>query len=163
MKKPTPPNSTKEARQVVVQNRRARHEYHIIDTVEAGLVLVGTEVKSLRQGNVNLVDAFARIEDGEAWLYEMHVAPYEHGSRWNNDPRRPRKLLLHRREIDRLRGLVERKGYTLIPLSVYFRNGYAKVELALAAGKRLYDKREAIAKRDLERELARELQSRRRH
>lgn len=160
MKKPTK-SQPSEGRHVVLQNRRARHEYSIVDTVEAGLVLVGTEVKSLRNGKANLTDAFAKIEDGEAWLYEMHIAPYEHGSRWNPDPRRRRKLLLHRKEIDRLRGLVDRKGYTLVPLSIYFKRGYAKVELALAHGKRLYDKRESIAKRDLEREVAREVRGRR--
>lgn len=147
-------------RRIVVHNRKARHEYTIVETYEAGLALVGTEVKSLRSGNASLQDAFAKVEGAEVWLHNMHIAPYEQGSRWNQDPRRPRKLLLHRREIERLRGLVERKGYTLVPLSVYFRNGYAKVELALGAGKRLYDKREAIARRDVEREAARELHER---
>lgn len=149
--------SGSEGRHVVLQNRRARHEYTILETFEAGLVLAGTEVKSLRNGKANLQDAFGKIENGEAWLYNMHIAPYELGTRWNQDPRRPRKLLLHRREIDRLGGLVERKGYALIPLSVYFKHGYAKVELAVAVGKKLYDKREAIAKRDAAREAAREL------
>ncbi len=149
-----------DSRRIVVQNRKARHEYTIVETYEAGLALVGTEVKSLRSGNASLRDAFAKVEGAEVWLHNMHIAPYEQGSRWNQDPRRPRKLLLHRREIERLRGLVERKGYTLVPLSVYFRNGYAKVELALGAGKRLYDKREAIARRDVEREAARELHER---
>lgn len=148
-------------RKVVLQNRKARHDYHVVETYEAGIALVGTEVKSLRLGRANIQDAFAKVDGGEVWLHNMHIAPYDQGSRWNQDPRRDRKLLLHRREIERIRGQVERKGYTLIPLSVYFRNGYAKVELALCTGKKLYDKREAIARRDLEREEARELQHRR--
>jgi len=149
-----------DGRRIVLQNRRARHDYNIVETYEAGLALSGTEVKSLRGGNASLQDAFAKVDGAEVWLYNMHIAPYEQGSRWNLDPRRPRKLLLHRREIERLRGLVERKGYALIPLSVYFKNGYAKVELALGSGKRLYDKREAIARRDADREAARELHER---
>jgi len=149
-----------DGRRIVLQNRRARHDYNIVETYEAGLALSGTEVKSLRGGNASLQDAFAKVDGAEVWLYNMHIAPYEQGSRWNLDPRRPRKLLLHRREIERLRGLVDRKGYALIPLSVYFKNGYAKVELALGSGKRLYDKREAIARRDADREAARELHER---
>jgi SsrA-binding protein len=147
-------------RRIVVHNRKARHDYTIVETYEAGIVLVGTEVKSLRGGNASLQDAYGAVENGEVWLHNMHIAPYDQGSRWNAEPRRPRKLLLHRREIDRLRGNVERKGYALVPLRVYFRDGYAKLDLALGAGKRLYDKREAIARRDTDREAERELRSR---
>jgi SsrA-binding protein len=148
------------ARRVVITNRRARHEYDIGETFDAGLVLVGTEVKSLRAGRGSLQDAFGRIENGEAWLYHMHIPPYEQGSRWNTDPRRKRKLLLHRWEINRLRGALDQKGLTLVPLSVYFTRGHAKVELGLGKGKKLYDKREAIAKRDAQLEERRALTGR---
>lgn len=154
------PQRTEDDVKPVVTNRRARHDYFIEDTYEAGLVLVGTEVKSIRQGRVNLQDAYAEVKNGEAWLHNMHISPYAQGGRFNADPNRSRKLLLHRREIDRLRGLQEQKGLTLIPLSVYFRRGRAKVELGLARGKRQYDKRRAIAEKESRRELDRALAAR---
>lgn len=148
------------AKRVVHFNRRARHEYTIEETFDAGLALVGTEVKSIRAGKANLQDAFCRIENGEAWLYNMYIAPFEHGTHWNVEPRRRRKLLLHRREIATLRARMEQKGYALIPLSLYFQHGYAKVELGLGRGKKLYDRREDIAKRETDREAQRELAAR---
>lgn len=144
-----------EGRQVVASNRKARHEYHILDTWEAGLVLTGPEVKSIREGKVAFQDAFGRVERGEAWLYALHISPYDPANRWNADPVRPRKLLLNREEIRRLIGGVEEKGLTLIPLDLYFRGGYAKITLGLAKGKKLHDKRETIKKRDQEREARR--------
>jgi SsrA-binding protein len=147
-------------RKVVVANRRARHEYTITDTVEAGLVLTGTEIKSIRGGQAQLVDAYARIEDGEAWLYNMHVAPYEQAGRFNVDPRRRRKLLLKRQEIDRLYGKAQERGLTLIPTLLYLRRGFAKVELGIARGKKLHDRREAIAEREARREQERALAGR---
>lgn len=144
----------------VVTNRRARHEYFIDETIEAGLVLTGTEIKSIRNGKVQLVDAFARIENGEVWLYNMHVAPYEQGNRFNVDPRRTRKLLLHRAEIDRLYGKVNERGLTLVPVSVYFKKGRAKIEIGIARGKKLHDRRDAIADRDARREQERALSGR---
>jgi SsrA-binding protein len=138
-------------RKLVTANRRARHEYLIEDTIEAGLVLSGPEIKSIRAGKANLQDAYARVENGEAWLYNMHVAPYEQGNRFNVDPVRRRKLLLHRREIDRLMGKAQEKGLALVPLSLYLRHGFAKIELATARGKKLYDRREAIASREAQR------------
>lgn len=155
-----PQQHSRNERRVVITNRRARHEYDIGDTFEAGIVLAGTEVKSLRAGRGSLQDAFGRIENGEAWLYQMHIPPYEHGSHWNMEPRRKRKLLLHRWEIDKLRGALDQKGFALVPLSVYFDRGYAKVELGLGKGKKLYDKREAIAKRDAQLEERRALSQR---
>jgi SsrA-binding protein len=145
---------------VVVQNRKARHEYLILDTWEAGIVLSGTEVKSIRQGRANLKDSHARVEGGEVILYHVHISPYEEGGRYNANPVRPRKLLLHKKEIRKLQGRVEEKGLTLIPLKLYFKNGRVKVEIALARGKKLYDKREAIAKRDASREMEREFRKR---
>lgn len=147
---------------VVATNRRARHDYHIEETYEAGMVLTGTEVKSIRQGRLNLKDSFARIEKGEVFLYNMHVSPYSHGNRWNHEPTRTRKLLLRRDEIRRLVGKVQQQGLTLVPLKVYFTpRGHAKVELALARGKKLWDKRESIARRDAEREAQRASKERR--
>ncbi len=140
---------------IVCQNRKARHLYHIDDTIEAGIVLLGPEVKSLREGRANLTDSYVVFKEGEAWLQNVHITPYKHSSTHTSlDPTRPRKLLLHKREIKRLSGKVQERGYTLIPLKIYFRNGKAKVELALARGKKLYDKREALKRRDLDRELA---------
>jgi SsrA-binding protein len=147
-------------RKMISVNRKARFNYHIEDTVEAGLVLTGTEIKSIRDGKVSLQDAYATIEDGEAWVYNMHVAPYEQGNRFNVDSRRTRKLLLHRDEIRRLYGKVQQKGLTLIPTAIYLKNGFAKLELGVAQGKKLYDKREAIADRDRKRELDRALSGR---
>jgi SsrA-binding protein len=145
---------------VVAANRRARHDYFIDETYEAGIVLVGMEVKSIRDGRLSLQDSYAEIKDGEAWLYNMHISPYPQAHRFNPEPNRPRKLLLHRREIDRLRGKLEQRGYTLIPLSVYFKRGKVKIELGLARGKRQYDKRRAIAEREAKRELERALSGR---
>jgi SsrA-binding protein len=152
----------KEQRELVVaRNRRARHDYHIEDTVEAGLVLTGTEVKSLRAGRASLSEAFAQITDGEMWLHGLHIPEYTQGT-WNNHaPRRTRKLLLHRKEIDRLASEVAERGFTIIPLSLYFSGGRAKVELALARGKRAYDKRQDMAQRDAAREVDRALRRRR--
>ena len=140
----------------VCQNRKARHEYHIEDVYEAGLVLRGTEVKSLREGRGSLTESYALPIDDEIFLDGFHIPPYEKGNIHNVDPTRRRKLLLHRREIERMIGAVTRKGYTLVPLSVYFKNGRAKLELAVARGKKLYDKRETMKKRDQEREMARD-------
>jgi SsrA-binding protein len=139
---------------VVVSNRKARHDYHILDTLEAGIVLLGTEVKSLRGGNANLQDSHATVKNGEIWLYGMHISPYEHGGISNHDPKRTRKLLVQKREIRRLLTRVQDKGLTLVPLSVYFKGPYAKIELAIAQGKRSYDKREAIKQREAKREIA---------
>ena len=140
---------------VIAQNRHARHDYSILESFEAGIALKGTEVKSLRAGQASLKDSFARIECEELFLYNMHISPYEFGNIANVEPLRPRKLLLHKREIRRLIGELSVKHLTLIPLKLYFRNGIAKVELAVAKGKKLYDKREAIKKREMDRELRR--------
>lgn len=140
---------------IVVRNRRARHEYEVLDKHEAGLVLTGTEVKSLRAGKANLQDAFARFERGELWLHNLHISPYEQGNRFNHDPLRPRKLLLTRRELRKLVGQVEQQGLTLVPLDIYFKHGIAKVTLALVRGKKLHDKRDDLRKRDAEREMER--------
>lgn len=146
---------------VVAENRRARHDYFIEETIEAGIALTGTEVKSLRLGRASLQDSFARVENGEVFLYNMHISPYEKGNRFNHDPKRVRRLLLHKAEIRRLIGKTRQRGYTLIPLRLYFTGrGYAKVELALAKGKKLYDKREDIARRDAERQIAQALRRR---
>jgi SsrA-binding protein len=140
----------------VAENRRARHDYFIEEVIEAGLVLTGTEVKSLRAGRANLQDAYAAIQDGEAWLYNCHISPYAPGNRYNVDPYRVRKLLLHRGELDGLFGKVRQKGYTLVPLRLFFNaKGKAKVAIGLGKGKKLYDKREAMAERDAQREMER--------
>ena len=144
----------------VIVNRKARHEYFIEETYEAGICLSGTEVKSIRQGKASIQEGFAKVENGEVWLVNMYVAPYEQGARYNLDPRRPRKLLLHRQEIERLAAKSQQKGLTLIPLKMFFERGYAKVELGVGRGKKLYDKREAIAERDAEREQRRALADR---
>ena len=146
-----------EGRQLVAQNRKARHDYFIEDTFEAGLVLVGTEVKSLRAGRASLVDGFAIISEGEVWLQGVHIPEYFEGTWTNHEPRRHRKLLLHRREIAKLIGQTKEGGLTLVPLALYFTDGRAKVELALARGKRAYDKRQALAKRDADKEISRAL------
>lgn len=144
------------ARRKVAENRKARHNYFIDDTVEAGIMLVGTEVKSLRAGQANINEAYADMRDGNIYLVNAHIPEYTHGNRFNHDSRRPRKLLLHRREINKLGAASDRKGYTLVPLSIYFNDrGRAKVELGLARGKAAHDKRETIAKRDWERQKAR--------
>ena len=140
---------------VVAQNRKARHDYFILETLEAGLALTGTEIKSIREGKISLQEGFARIQDEEAWLEEVYIAPYDKGS-WLNPPTtRRRKLLLHRDEITRLRAKTAEKGLTVVPLRLYLKNGRAKVELGLARGKHLYDKREAMAERDAKREIER--------
>src|ERR1051326_6200883 len=141
---------------IVVRNRKAAHDYFIIDRYEAGIVLKGTEVKSLRQGNANLQDGYAVVKDGEVWLIGLHISPFEKGNINNHDPRRDRKLLLHKKEIRRVFGKLSEGGLTLVPLRIYFSKNLAKVELAVAKGKKSYDKREAIAKRDAERQLRRE-------
>ncbi|MCX8071115.1 MAG: SsrA-binding protein SmpB [Candidatus Binatia bacterium] len=138
-----------------VVNRRARHDYHIEETIEAGLVLTGSEVKSLRAGKGQLKDSYARVKNGEVWLLQSHISEYAPAARFGHDPTRPRKLLLHKREIARLAGKVREKGLTLIPLRIYFKNGRAKVELGLARGKKLYDKRAALRERDAQREIER--------
>ena len=138
-------------------NRQALHDYHILETVEAGLALQGTEVKSIRAGNVNLRDAYARPEGGEIWLWNAHIAPFDQGNRWNHEPRRPRRLLLHTREIGRLAAKAGESGNTLVPLRLYDKNGKIKLELALGKGKRQYDKRAAIAERESKREIERAL------
>jgi SsrA-binding protein len=139
----------------IAVNRQAYHDYFVDETVEAGLVLTGTEIKSIRGGKVNLRGAFARVRDGEVWIEGMHIAPYDQGSYMNQDPMRPRKLLLHRRQIDHLVGRVQTKGLTLIPLKLYLKDNRAKLELGLARGKKLYDKREAIKEREAAREIER--------
>ncbi|HET8654644.1 MAG TPA: SsrA-binding protein SmpB [Longimicrobiaceae bacterium] len=149
------PRSDSGGTRVVVRNRKARHEFHVLDTFEAGLVLSGTEVKSLREGRANLQDAFARLDAGELWLFNLHISPYEHGNRFNHDPLRPRKLLMHRRELRKLVGQVEQQGLTLVPLDIHFRRGVAKVELALARGKKLHDKRNDLRERETQREMER--------
>jgi SsrA-binding protein len=146
-----------QGRRLVAQNRRARHDYHIEDTFEAGLVLTGTEVKSLRAGRATLTDGFAEVRDNEAWLQAVHIPEYTQGTWTNHEPRRARKLLLHRREIDRIESRVNEKGLTLVPLALYFKDGKAKVEIGLARGKKTYDKRQAIAKREAAREAQREI------
>ncbi len=140
---------------VIATNRKARHEYFVLDTLEAGLVLKGTEVKSIRQGNVNLTDAYAVLKGGELWLLGMHVSPYEHGSYANVDPRRDRKLLVHKREIRKLAGRLGETGVTLIPLQLHFNRRVAKLLLGICRGKRAYDKREDIARREAERDIRR--------
>lgn len=145
---------------LISRNRKAFHDYHIDETCEAGIVLTGTEVKSIRAAKVNLKDSYARVEGGELYLFNMHISPYDPGNRFNHDPLRTRKLLMHKAEIGRLAGKVQEKGYTLIPLKIYFRRGLVKVELALARGKKLYDKRRDIAERDQRREVERGLKER---
>jgi len=144
----------------IAENRKARHDYFIHDTYEAGIALTGTEVKSLRRGRVNVKDSFCRLEGGEVWLEAMHISPYEQGNRFNHDPLRTRKLLLHKYEILKLIGKVKEKGYTLIPLNLYFKKGRVKVTVALVTGKKLYDKRQASAEKEAKREMDRRLKER---
>jgi SsrA-binding protein len=143
------------AERVFSSNRRAYHEYEVMDSMEAGIVLTGTEIKSVRAGKVNLRDSYARVQQGEVMLYNMHVSPYDQGNIWNHDPLRPRKLLLHRKQIDKLAEQSQAQGLTLIPLRLYAKKGFAKLEIAVARGKRQYDKRAAIADRESKRELDR--------
>lgn len=145
---------------VVSRNRKAFHDFYIDETCEAGIALTGTEVKSIRASRVNLRDSYARVENGELFLYNMHVSTYEQGNRFNHEPLRIRKLLMHRREINRLRGKVQEKGFTLVPLQVYIKNGKIKIEIALARGKKLYDKRKAIAEKTAGREMERAFKDR---
>ncbi|MDX6275745.1 MAG: SsrA-binding protein [Frankiales bacterium] len=146
-----------QGRKLVAQNKKARHDYAIDEVLEAGLVLTGTEVKSLRAGRASLIDAYATVKDGEVWLQGAHIPEWDAGSWTNHEPRRPRKLLLHKLEIVKLIGKTKEGGITLVPLSLYFKDGRAKIELALARGKKSYDKRQALAERQSEREVAREL------
>jgi SsrA-binding protein len=154
---PRESNGTK----LIAQNRRARFDYLIEETIEAGLMLVGTEVKSCRNGKVSLTDAYAIVRDGEAWLLQCHISPYSHGNRANHDPLRPRKLLLHKGEVERLGAKVAQEGRTLVPVRLYFKHGLAKAEIAVARGKKSHDKRQATAQRDAERHMRQELGRRR--
>lgn len=144
---------------VIAKNRKARFNFTIIDSFEAGIELKGTEVKSVRQSRINISDGYASIDNGEVYLKQVHISPYEQGNIFNVDPLRVRKLLLHRREIDKLLGEITQKGYTLVPLSVYLKRGKVKVELGLAKGKKLYDKRETLAKKDMQRRIEREMKN----
>lgn len=141
---------------VSIVNRKAWHEYFIGETFEAGIVLAGTEVKSLRDGKASITEAFCKVENGEIWVYGMHVSPYEQGNRFNVDPLRPRKLLLHKNEVSKIEKQLSEKGFTLIPLKLYFTRGYAKLQIGLARGKKLWDKRDSITAKDVERERRRE-------
>jgi SsrA-binding protein len=145
---------------VVATNRKASHEFFLLERYEAGIVLQGSEIKSIRGGQISLAEAYVRVDGREAWLMDAHIAPYEQANRFNHEPRRPRKLLLHRSEIRRLWDDVRQKGATVVPVRVYLKEGRAKVEIALAKGKKLYDKRETIAKRDAEREIERQFNKR---
>jgi SsrA-binding protein len=146
----------------VAENRKARHDYFIDETYEAGIALTGSEIKSVRNGRLNLRGGYARVNAGEVWLYDVHISPYEQsGSYFNHEPTRPRKLLLHRREISRILGQVERQGFTLVPLRIYFKGRRAKLELGLARGKKLYDKRDDIANREAKRDIERAMKTRR--
>ena len=144
----------------VATNRKARHQYQFHDTFEAGLVLLGSEIKSIRAGRVSLQDGYVSFEGGEAWLVNVHIAPYEQANRQNHEPRRRRKLLLHRREIDRLRARVQERGFTVVPTKLYLKDGLAKIEIALVRGKRQYDKRQALAQRDSKRQVERAIKER---
>ena len=141
------------AKKIIANNPTARHNYTIEDTIEAGIVLTGTEIKSIRNGKVNMKDTYAIIKNGEVFIYGMHISPYEHGNIYNKDPLRTRKLLLTRREINKLYGLIKQKGYSLIPISLYFSGNFLKIELGVGKGKKLYDKREEIAKKDAQRRI----------
>ncbi|MCM1111743.1 MAG: SsrA-binding protein SmpB [Muribaculum sp.] len=149
-----------ETEKLIANNKKAYHDYFIEESYEAGVALHGTEVKSMRMGKCSIKESFIRIENGEVFVYGMHVSPYEKGNLFNKDPLRVKKLLMHRREIDRLEGRIKEKGYTLVPLKVYFKQGRVKVEIGLARGKKLYDKRESIAKKDARREAEREFKVR---
>ncbi len=153
----TAPSSNRPVRKIIAQNKKARHDFMVLDTYECGVVLMGTEVKSLRLGRASLADAFATIDDGEVYLHNVHIPEYAFGSWTNHTPRRVRKLLLHKGEILRLIGKIKESGLTLVPLSLYFVEGKVKVELALAKGKKTYDKRQDLAKRDADREISRVL------
>lgn len=154
--------AAKETTKTIATNKKARHEYFVIESFETGIELVGTEVKSLRQGGVNLKDSWCSIDQGELYVKQMHISPYEKGNIFNRDPFRVRRLLMHKREIMRLYGLVKQEGYALIPLSLYFKGSRVKMQLGLCKGKKLYDKREDIAKRDAKREMDRAMKERQR-
>ena len=155
------PGKESQPNQTVADNRKARHDYFIDESYEAGLALKGSEIKSIRSGRINLRGGYARVQNGEVWLYDVHISPYEQsGTHYNHEPTRPRKLLLHRREISRILGQVERQGFTLVPLRVYFKGRRAKLDLGLARGKKLYDKREDIANREAKRDIERVMKSR---
>lgn len=145
---------------VIAENRKAFHDYYIEDRVEAGIILTGTEIKSIRNGRVNLKDSYARLDNGEVWVHQMHISPYEQGNRYNHDPLRARKLLLHRSEINKLIGKIQQQGLTLIPIKIYLKKGMAKVELAVGQGKKNYDKRQALAEREGKRDIERALRDR---
>ncbi|MDU5336243.1 SsrA-binding protein SmpB [Enterococcus sp.] len=144
---------------LVAQNKKARHDYTIIDTIEAGIVLQGTEIKSIRNSRINLKDGFARIRNGEAFLYNVHISPYEQGNIFNHDPVRTRKLLMHKKQITRLANEVKNTGITLVPLKVYLKDGYAKVLIGVAKGKHQYDKRETLKRKDVDRQISRTLKN----
>lgn len=150
----------KTGRKIIATNRKARHDYFLDEFIECGIVLVGTEVKSLRNGGCSLKEAWVRIQNGEVWIYQMHIAPYEKGNIMNKDPLRPRKLLLHKNEILKLEQKIKEKGYTLVPVEAYFKDSNVKIEIALARGKKLYDKRADIAKKDQQREAERDFKVR---
>ena len=147
------------ASSVLATNRKALRDYHVMETVEAGVALAGTEIKSVRRRNISLEDSFARIDGGEVFLYNMHVGPYEQGGRYNLEPKRLRKLLLHRRQIERLHGLLSQKGLSLVPLRLYLKGGFAKIELAVGKGKKLYEKRDTIREREVDRQIRRLLRT----
>ncbi|MDL2311166.1 SsrA-binding protein SmpB [Peptostreptococcaceae bacterium OttesenSCG-928-C18] len=150
----------KESRKIIANNKKARHEYFIEETYEAGIVLKGTEVKSIRQGKVSIKESFCQIRQGELFVYNMHITPYEHGNRYNVDSTRTRKLLIHKKQINKLIGATKEKGYTIVPLNVYLKEGLIKMEIALGKGKKLYDKRDTIAKRDADRKIQRAVKER---
>ena len=155
------PGKDGQINQTVAENRKARHDYFIDESYEAGLALTGSEIKSIRAGRINLRGGYARVQGGEVWMYDVHISPYEQsGTHYNHEPTRPRKLLLHRREISRILGQVERQGFTLVPLRVYFKGRRAKVDLGLARGKKQYDKREDIANREAKRDIDRAMKAR---
>ena len=152
----------KNQKQIIANNKKAYHDYFVLETYEAGIELFGTEIKSIRNGKVNLKDSFCSVDDGEMFVIGMHISPYEHGNIFNRDPDRDRRLLMHKREIRKLHALIKQDGYTLVPLSVYFRNAKVKVEVGLCKGKKNYDKRDAIAKRDAKREMDRAMREKNR-
>ena len=151
---------SEEGIKVITENRKAFHDYFVEEKLETGIILRGTEIKSIRRGKVNLKDSYARVEGGELWLYQMHISPYEEGNRFNHEPLRPRKLLLHKGEINKLIGKVQQQGLTLVPLKLYLKHGLAKVDLGVCKGKKNYDKRQDIAERDAKREIERHMRER---
>ena len=148
------------AKKTITVNRKAFHDFHIFEKYTAGIVLFGTAIKSVRKGSVNLKDSFAKIEDGEVWLYSCHISPYEQGNRYNKDPERKRKLLLNKKEILKMLGKIKKEGYTIVPLELFIENGFAKFEIALAKGKKLYDKRDDLAKKSQNRDIQRAIKNR---